>query len=161
MSDTAVVDLPVLGRLRLVAGPRGLRQLGLGLSRRIAPVAPAAIHRPFLRVLERWIDGQAIPDDLALDVDGLSEFQHRVLAATRAIPWGRTVSYGELATAVGSSGAARAVGGVMARNPLPVVIPCHRVVAANGVGGFSCGLALKRAMWAVEGIPWPTSVSAC
>jgi methylated-DNA-[protein]-cysteine S-methyltransferase len=76
--------------------------------------------------------------DIPVVLDGLGLFARRVLTACRDIRFGQTVSYGRLAEMAGKSGAARAVGGALARNPLPLIIPCHRVVCVNGkIGGFS------------------------
>ena len=91
--------------------------------------------------------------DVAVETPGATRFQRRVIDACRAIPWGKTLSYGELARRVGRSGAARAVGTVMASNKVPLIVPCHRVVAANGgLGGYSApqGLAMKRRLLATE-----------
>ncbi len=94
-------------------------------------------------------------DDLQLAFARLTLFQRRVLTACRAIRWGETRSYAELAALVGSPRAARAVGTVMAHNPFPIVIPCHRVVGSNHrLGGFSApgGLALKQRLLANEDV---------
>jgi methylated-DNA-[protein]-cysteine S-methyltransferase len=81
-------------------------------------------------------------------------FGRRVLETlAREVPWGETVTYGELADMVDAPRAARAVGNVMAHNPEPILLPCHRVVAANGIGGYgSSGVDLKRALLAIEGV---------
>lgn len=97
------------------------------------------------------------PADLSgitLDLAGCTPFQRRVYRALRTVPRGRTVTYGELARRLGAPGAARAVAGAMARNPVPLVIPCHRVMAAGGLGGFSAagGTDLKRRMLVLEGV---------
>ncbi len=91
--------------------------------------------------------------DVAVETRGATSFQLRVIDACRAIPWGKTRSYGQLARSVGRPGAARAVGSVMAANRVPLVVPCHRVVAAaGGLGGYSApqGLAMKRRLLAAE-----------
>ncbi len=91
--------------------------------------------------------------DVAVETRGATSFQRRVIDACRAIPWGETHSYGQLARSVGQPGAARAVGSVMAANRVPLVVPCHRVVAAaGGLGGFSSpqGVAMKRRLLAAE-----------
>jgi len=92
-------------------------------------------------------------EDIPAVLDGLGLFAKRVLAACRGIEFGQTVSYGRLAEMAGKSGAARAVGGALSKNPLPLIIPCHRVVCANGkIGGFSAmgGVGLKKKMLKLE-----------
>jgi methylated-DNA-[protein]-cysteine S-methyltransferase len=92
--------------------------------------------------------------DVRVDERHLTRFGRRIQQACRRIPRGETLSYGELAAAAGSSGAARAVGQAMARNRFPLVVPCHRVLASGGrIGGFSSpqGLAMKRRLLALEG----------
>jgi methylated-DNA-[protein]-cysteine S-methyltransferase len=72
------------------------------------------------------------------------------------VPYGRTISYGELAGRVGRAGASRAVGGANNKNPLPIVVPCHRVIGADGsLTGYGGGLERKRALLALEGVPLP------
>ncbi len=91
-----------------------------------------------------------------LDWSGVPPFHRGVYEVTRAIPPGTTLSYGEVAARVGSPGAARAVGQALGANPFPVVVPCHRVLAAGGqIGGFSAGggAATKRRMLEAEGAP--------
>lgn len=97
--------------------------------------------------------------DVAVGVRHLTDFGRRVVKACRRIPRGETRSYGELAAACGSPGAARAVGQVMARNRYPLVVPCHRVLAAGGLlGGFTApqGLAMKQRLLELEGATNPT-----
>jgi methylated-DNA-[protein]-cysteine S-methyltransferase len=86
-------------------------------------------------------------DDVELDVSHLTPLAQQITSACRAVPWGDTLSYKQLAQRVGRPGAARAVGNVMASNRFPLVVPCHRVVgAAGGLGGFSApgGIETKR-----------------
>jgi methylated-DNA-[protein]-cysteine S-methyltransferase len=91
--------------------------------------------------------------DVGLDVSGHTTFQRRVIHYCRRIGPGKVLSYGQLATKAGSPGAARAVGQVMATNRWPLIVPCHRVVGASGLGGYSAptGLALKRRLLEREG----------
>jgi len=91
--------------------------------------------------------------DISIVLGGLSGFTRQVLTACRDIRFGQTASYADLAKIAGRAGAARAVGGVMAKNPLPLIIPCHRVIYANGkIGGFSAagGVTLKKRMLELE-----------
>jgi methylated-DNA-[protein]-cysteine S-methyltransferase len=87
-----------------------------------------------------------------LDIATGTEFQRRVWEEMRCIPWGQTASYGQIAQRVGSPNAMRAVGQACGRNPLPIAIPCHRVLAAGGaIGGYTGGLDIKRHLLEVEG----------
>jgi methylated-DNA-[protein]-cysteine S-methyltransferase len=105
--------------------------------------------------LQRFASGERVDfADVPLDLAELTEFQRHVVAACRAIPWGKTRSYGELAARVKHPGAARAVGTVMSSNRLPLVVPCHRVLGAGGkLGGYTApqGLEMKRRLLAAEG----------
>lgn len=111
--------------------------------------------------LERWLAGQPEPFDLPLDLTGLSPWDQDVLRGVRRIPWGSTESYGGVARMIGRKGAARAVGGAVGRNPIGVIIPCHRVIAGDGtLGGYGSDawgshrerLELKRSLLRVEGV---------
>jgi len=87
-----------------------------------------------------------------VDISALPAFSRRLLAACATIPWGDTRSYGQLAAQVGLPGAARAVGQALGRNPVPILIPCHRVIRADGsLGGFGAGLEMKRRLLELEG----------
>ena len=91
---------------------------------------------------------------IAIDLDGLPDFHQRVYDIARTIPPGVTLTYGEVAKRVGDPGSARAVGQALGRNPIPVIVPCHRVLAAGGkTGGFSApgGSATKLNLLAIEG----------
>ena len=93
--------------------------------------------------------------DVQLDLDGAAPFARRVYGAARKIPAGQTTTYGDLARAAGRPGAARAVGQALGKNPVALIIPCHRVLAAGGrIGGFSAHgrLATKAKLLAVEGV---------
>jgi methylated-DNA-[protein]-cysteine S-methyltransferase len=105
--------------------------------------------REVLRQLTAYFDGRARRFDLPLAPAGTS-FERRVWTAMRAIPYGETRRYGELAMEIGS--APRAIGRACARNPIAIVVPCHRVLARDGIGGYSggAGLATKRALLALE-----------
>jgi methylated-DNA-[protein]-cysteine S-methyltransferase len=92
--------------------------------------------------------------DISLDMAGLSDFHRRVYAVARTIPAGRTLTYGEIAQRLGDPGAAREVGQALGENPFPIVVPCHRVLAANGrLGGFSApgGTRTKLKLLRIEG----------
>jgi len=89
--------------------------------------------------------------DLPLDLDAVTEFQRQVYTELLRVPYGRVITYGSLAESVGRGELARAVGQAVGANPLPILIPCHRVVAAEGrLGGFTGGLAVKAALLRTE-----------
>lgn len=103
------------------------------------------------RALARYFQGDQRRFDLPLDLRG-TPFQRRVWAALRRVPFGRTVSYGELAATLGRPRSTRAVAQALGRNPLPIIVPCHRVIRSDGhLGGFSAGLDRKRRLLALEG----------
>jgi methylated-DNA-[protein]-cysteine S-methyltransferase len=162
-----------LGRCAIAWSERGIAAVELpgrddaATLRRIARAFPHAGEttppppvRAAIHAITRLLDGE--PDDLstiALDLDGVPEFHRRVYDVARAIPPGETRSYGEVAAALGEPGAAQAVGRALGRNPVPIVVPCHRVLAANGaLHGFSApgGIETKRRMLAIEGAGAPT-----
>ena len=101
--------------------------------------------------LRRHFAGEAIEFGVELDLGGLGDFTQRVLMACREVPWGEVRSYGELAAAVGSRKAARAVGQALHRNPVAIVVPCHRVVGSDGrLVGFGGGLEMKQRLLELE-----------
>jgi len=91
--------------------------------------------------------------DVPLDLSWCTEFQRELTQALRVVPWGEVVSYGELAALAGRPGAARAAGTFCAQNRLALIVPCHRVVSSDGIGGYgTSGVRLKRRLLALEGI---------
>jgi methylated-DNA-[protein]-cysteine S-methyltransferase len=121
-----------------------------------AAEVPRAVHDA-IGAIVALLDGER-PDllDIALDERPLDDFRRGVYAATRAVRPGQTATYGEIARAIGAPGAARAVGTALGQNPYPIVVPCHRVLAADGsLHGFSApgGIRTKRRMLEIEGAP--------
>jgi methylated-DNA-[protein]-cysteine S-methyltransferase len=116
---------------------------------------PPAFVEKAVALVQALLAGEK-PDlsEIALDLSACSDFERSVYAAAQAIPRGETRTYGELAAALGQPGAAQAVGLALGRNPVPIVVPCHRILAASGkTGGFSApgGVATKFRMLAIEG----------
>ena len=151
---TAACDLVVrtpLGMLALWAGETGLRRVQYVRRAPATKAAPHPVAVRAARALERYFAAGALDDAVPLDFTGCTPFHRRVLVTlAREVAPGETVSYGELAARAGNPAAVRAVGTCMARNPLPIFVPCHRVVAKSGLGGFGWGLAAKRALLALE-----------
>lgn len=154
---TDVVITPI-GRYRLTASPRGLVgvapvEAGEPAARPRCASADATRHLAQARAaLADYFAGRRRDfDDLALDLASGTPFQQRVWRALRRVPWGATCSYGELARRVGNERAARAVGAANGRNPLSIVIPCHRIVGADGsLTGYAYGVDRKRWLLAHE-----------
>ncbi len=156
--ETAVVALgarffsPVVGKLGLRGGPGGLIEVRWLRSGESWPREQHPVLAQAAAALEQYFSGRQMSLKVPLDISALTPFRRRVMLTLRAqVPPGEVVSYGELACLVGHPGAARAVGGVMAHNPLPLFVPCHRVVGVNGPGGFGPGLRCKQALLRHEG----------
>ena len=105
--------------------------------------------RDFTFELERYFNGEKIGFSCEIDISNLSPFTQKVLCETRKIEYGRTITYSDLARRIGCRGA-RAIGRALASNPVPIIIPCHRVVAKNGIGGYSGGVDIKTRLLELE-----------
>jgi methylated-DNA-[protein]-cysteine S-methyltransferase len=104
--------------------------------------------------LRAYFAGERVNFRCAVRGIGTTEFDHEVWDGARRIPYGETWTYGELAAMIGHPGAARAVGSALGRNPVPVVVPCHRIIRSDGgLGGFSAGIHWKISLLALEGSP--------
>ena len=160
----ARVDSP-LGRLLVAATERGLVRIAYlgfraeddvlqGLADDVSPrvlEAPARVDGA-RRELDEYFAGRRSEFQVAVDWSPMGDFQERVLRATAAIPFGGHASYGQVAEQAGNPRAYRAAGTALGRNPVPIVIPCHRVWAAGGgLGGYTGGLERKRALLELEG----------
>ena len=159
-------DSPV-GTLLVAASARGLcrisfdpdperelealaRAFGARVLRSPAPVDGAR------RELEEYFEGERRAFDLPVDLTPLPDFQQQVLRELVLVPYGRVDTYGALARRVGRPRAARAVGGALNRNPIPIVVPCHRIVGASGsLTGYAGGLERKQALLGLEGAILP------
>ena len=149
MSLHAATLTTPIGELLLVSDGQALTAVQFDDERR-ASSSGAGLGDPIIaaasRQLRDYFDGTRTTFDLLLRPAG-TPFELQVWAALRTIPHGETTSYGQLATQIGHAGAARAVGRANARNPIPVIVPCHRVIGADGsLTGFAGGLATKRAL---------------
>jgi methylated-DNA-[protein]-cysteine S-methyltransferase len=124
-----------------------------GKARRPEPAWTESMRGPVaetVRQLREYFAGERTEFDLPLAPQG-TKFQRSVWQRLREIPYGETISYGELARRVGNPKASRAVGSANGKNPIPIVIPCHRVIASDGgLGGFGGGLSVKEALLALE-----------
>jgi methylated-DNA-[protein]-cysteine S-methyltransferase len=144
-----------IGKLLLARDDRGLRRISFPGERQFSGVAPdwERADEPFadtIAQLDLYFAGRLRRFDLDLAPEG-TPFQRDVWSALVEIPYGRTISYSELARRVGRPAATRAVGAANGRNPLPIVVPCHRVIGADGsLTGFGGGLPIKRRLLDLE-----------
>jgi methylated-DNA-[protein]-cysteine S-methyltransferase len=159
----ASADSP-FGTLLLAQTPRGLVRVGLPnqdyealLAELAAKVSPRVLEAPARldearRELDRYFAGELREFALPLDWSLSHGFRQRVLERIAAIPYGETRTYTEMATGAGNPRAVRAAGSACGSNPIPVVVPCHRVLRlSGGLGGYAGGLAMKESLLALEG----------
>ena len=161
--------LPVLvrnGRIRAISLDPQTPLPELFLSDDARALGPIRSERDLAQLMRGVLRGEVRARDLiaASDLSDCTVFERNVLTALAKVRHGSSVSYGELAVAIGSPRAARAVGGALGKNPIPLLLPCHRVLSANGIGGYGGGagsrwrpggkapLDFKRALLASEGV---------
>jgi len=149
------IQSPV-GKLLITGNAEGLHHIGFPVSGNPSPPLPdwsAENHHALeeaVRQIALYFEGKLKQFSLKL-CPHVTQFQKKVLTAVQEIPYGKTVSYGELAKRIGKPGASRAVGQANAKNPIPIVIPCHRVIGSNGnLTGFGGGLSVKQALLELE-----------
>lgn len=148
---SSVLDSPV-GALLATVSDRGLARLAHAGD---LDTEPGDASHPTLATLadelDRYFAGEPLTFSTPVDLDGLPPFTRTVLCSCAAIRYGATTTYGELARTVGRAGAARAVGNALGANPVPIVVPCHRVVRGDGsLGGYRTGPDRKRFLLALE-----------
>ncbi|MET9905815.1 methylated-DNA--[protein]-cysteine S-methyltransferase [Streptomyces sp. NPDC006476] len=133
---------------------KALERLAARLGRELVEAPDSPLLAEAIRQVQAYFAGERRDFELPLDWSLISGFNRQVLRELASgVPYGAVVGYGELAGRVGQPGAAQAVGVAMGSNPLPVVVPCHRVVESDGgIGGFGGGLETKRKLLALEGV---------
>jgi O-6-methylguanine DNA methyltransferase len=139
-----------LPEVETVANGRSKSTVNVNINRRLGPKEYKSIEETasFLESMFGGSPPAVYPD---VDIDGISEFSRIVLELTMKIPWGETRNYGWIAVKMGKPNAARAVGRALSRNPVPLVIPCHRVINGNGsLGGFGRGTEWKKRLLSIE-----------
>jgi methylated-DNA-[protein]-cysteine S-methyltransferase len=156
----ASFDTPI-GRLLAAAGERGVLRIGLpaeGPGAVVAALPEGAVESPrrlahVRRQLGEYFAGRRRAFTLELDLSGARGFRLDVLEAMSLVPYGTTVTYSELAARAGRPHAPRAAGHACATNPIPIVVPCHRVVGSDGsLRGYTGGLGYKRFLLRLEGV---------
>ncbi len=149
----AALDTPV-GRILVVAGPAGVRRLSWSTAQVPARVPePGGVLERALGQLAEYFAGSRHEFDIPVDLGTLEPATRQVLLTLQRVPYGRAVTYGELAALSGTGLPARAIGSVMGANPVPILIGCHRVLAGDGLGGYSGGppgQGLETKRWLLE-----------
>jgi methylated-DNA-[protein]-cysteine S-methyltransferase len=150
-----VIASPV-GKLRLVASEKGLVAIDVRSNTAYVETSKNASAQAILKKTKQQLDqyfaGKRTSFDVALDLVG-TEFQVKAWRALCRIPFGKTISYGQQAANIKKPKAFRAVGSANGKNPIPIIVPCHRVVASDGsLGGYSLGLKMKKQLLALEGV---------
>lgn len=141
-----------LGRLKLTAGEDGLT--GVYFCADVVDPVMNPVLEQAIRWLEKYFSGvQMSPEHLTLTPQG-TDFQRKVWALLLRIPYGETMTYGQIAKIISSTMSAQAVGNAVGANPIPIIIPCHRVLAAHGIGGYSDGVTIKKQLLSLEKIPF-------
>jgi methylated-DNA-[protein]-cysteine S-methyltransferase len=145
-----------VGKLRLVASEKGLVAIDVrnNAKQEVTAKNPSAqaVLIQTKKQLEQYFAGKRTTFDVALDLVG-TEFQVQAWRALCRIPFGKTISYGQQAANIKKPKAFRAVGSANGKNPIPIIVPCHRVVASDGsLGGYSLGLRMKKQLLALEGV---------
>ena len=138
MTNTDIIFSPALDRYIEIRYDKSLSSIRFINSRELT--LKKTLKASF--ELDEYFRGERKTFSCDVDLSGMSDFTQRVLEKTQEIEYGTVITYSELARRIGSS-AVRAVGGALSRNPVPIIVPCHRVVAKDGLGGYSCGLELK------------------
>ena len=150
-----VVASPV-GKLRLIASDKGLVAIDVRNVKtsndQVKNAAAQKILSATKKQLEQYFAGKRTAFDIPLDLEG-TDFQQLAWRALCRIPFGKTISYGDQAKNIKKPKAFRAVGSANGKNPIPIIVPCHRVVASDGsLGGYSLGLKMKKQLLALEGV---------
>jgi methylated-DNA-[protein]-cysteine S-methyltransferase len=145
-----------LARLQLPEAERATTERRLAATAHSRPAPPLAAIADAIGLLQRYCAGERVDfAALALDLADAPPFHRQVYEAARVVGWGETATYGEIARRVGEPGAARAVGQALGRNPIAIIVPCHRILASGGrIGGFSAhgGARAKARLLALEGV---------
>ncbi|ULA60813.1 MAG: Methylated-DNA--protein-cysteine methyltransferase [Nitrospira sp.] len=157
MTETSTFKTP-WGWMTVAASAKGVTSIDLSPTVRTARHGPqkddaaASIVKEAQAQLLSYLEGERRDFALPLDWSAGTSFQRKVWKAIARIPYGRVRSYQWVATRVGGKQYARAVGMALGANPVPIIVPCHRIIAHDGsLGGFSCGLPMKRRLLSLEG----------
>ncbi len=151
------VFIPGLGGIRIKASDKGVT--GIRFINRTAstirdaalPSSVPAILRTAVKELSLYAKGRLKKFSVPVDISRVSGFTKLVLRKTKRIPYGSTLNYKQIASSIGNANASRAVGNSLGKNPVPIIIPCHRVIKTDSsLGGYSSGVAMKKKLLGIE-----------
>jgi methylated-DNA-[protein]-cysteine S-methyltransferase len=143
-----------VGMITLIFTDHGIKQVIFEKDSKDSEYSPEGLfpENVYASQLDEYFKGKRREFDFSLDISG-TPFQKRVWQAVRSIPFGQTISYRDVAEKINLPNAQRAVGNALGQNPIPIVIPCHRVIRSNGeLGGFTGGITIKRKLLEFEGL---------
>lgn len=149
----------ILGTIYVISTPKGISRIIFGKDRfkefignlNGFELAEGGEAEKSAKEVCLYLEGKLKEFQSRLDLSSGTPFQISVWRELLKIPYGRVKTYGEIAENIGNSRAARAVGSAVGANPIPIIVPCHRVVATNGFGGYSCGIEIKKKLLHIEG----------
>ena len=150
VTDHGLAEISYLAHASAAEALREIEQRGILVHERQSAVGEVVDQ------LTQYLDGRLTVFHLPVDLYGVTDFTKQVLAATSQVPYGAYRTYGEIAKVIGRPGASRAVGNALGRNPVPVVIPCHRIIRSDGsMGWYTGGSDIKRTLLDIEGVSLP------
>lgn len=149
----------ILGTIFVITTPEGISRIIFGQERfkefigslNGVKLTEGGEAEKSAREVRLYLEGKLKEFQSRLDLSSGTPFQRSVWRELLKIPYGRVKTYREIAEDIGNSRAARAVGSAVGANPIPIIVPCHRVVATNGLGGYSCGIEIKKKLLHIEG----------
>lgn len=139
------------GNIGIETNSKGISKIILGIKKSANKITPDSDIKKIILLIEDYFQGKKVKFNIPYDISVLPLFTQSVLKETKKIPYGSTITYSELAQKIGKPKACRAIGQALASNPLPIIIPCHRVIRKDGsLGGFSAGFRWKKLLLDIE-----------
>lgn len=157
MDKSIYIFIPELGNLKITASDKGITSLEFvkrtmtGNDRHGVHDTSSAMLNKTVRELGLYAQGRLKKFSVPVDLSCISGITKLVLKKIQKIPYGKTINYKQLASSIGNGNASRAVGNSLGKNPVPIIIPCHRVIKSDGsLGGYSSGIAMKKKLLGIE-----------
>lgn len=149
--NTAIIRMTVIGYVGITASDKGIRRISF-LKKKVKPVTSSnPILKKTVKELELYEQGKLKTFSVPVDIRILPDFTKRVLNAVKKVGYGDLITYSQLASAIKNKNAVRAVGNALGKNPVPIIIPCHRVIRTDGsIGGYGPGVNIKKKLLRIE-----------